>query len=68
MLVKPLHQRSAGVQRDTKVAKGLKNIQKRTIAVFVSLLKDVIEVADRLMIVQGQAESERGRHGFLLIE
>ena len=40
----------------------LEQIDKRPIALFERLPEDVVEVADRLVIVQGQAEVNVGRH------
>ena len=39
-----------------------KEIEKRPVAVFEGLLKDVIEVADRLVIVEGQNQSDSVGH------
>ena len=70
MLVEPLHQRAAGVQRDLQRVKRLEDLQERQVAVLVRLLENVVKVADRLVVVQGQAESdwighccERSRRG-----
>jgi hypothetical protein len=54
MLVEPLHEWSAGVQSDSQRVILLEDIEERTIAVFVSLLEDTVEIADRLMIMQDQ--------------
>ena len=63
MRVEPFHQRAAGVQRDPHVRILLEHIEKRPIAVLIGLLENAVEIADRLMIVQGEDEANHGRIG-----
>ena len=58
MRVEPFDQRAAGVQRDSQMRELLEHIQKRPVAVLVGLLEDAVEIADRLMIVQREDETE----------
>ena len=57
-LGKPLHQWPAGVQSDRKIVP-LEDIEKRLIGILIRLLENAVEIADRLMIVQDQAETNR---------
>src|SRR5207302_10699029 len=57
-LIDPFHERPAGVQRDRKIVL-LKNVQKGLICVLISLLEHAIEVANRLMVVQDEAKTNR---------
>ena len=60
MLVEPLHERSARVQRNPQLRRvALEQIQKRQVAVLICLLEDPAEVSHRLMVVQDQAEAKR---------
>src|SRR5262245_15615874 len=57
-LVEPLHERPASMQRDGKIVL-LKNVEKKLIRVLVGLLEDAVEVADRLVVVQDEAKTNR---------
>jgi len=54
----PLEQRPAQVQGDAQRLEPRKHFEKGTVAVFVGLAKDVVEVADRLVIMQGEDQSD----------
>ena len=60
--VQPLHQRAAGVQPHLQLRIALEDVEKRPVAVLVRLLEDVVEVADRLMVVQDEDEADGVRH------
>ena len=55
--VEPFHQRAAGVQADLQRLVAAEDVEKRPVAVLVGLLEDVVEIADGLMIVEDQDES-----------
>ena len=57
-LLQPLHQWATGVQRNRKISERLEYFQERKIAILIGGFENVIEVADRLMIVQNQAEMD----------
>ncbi len=56
--VEPFHQRTAGVQGDSQRLVAAENVEKRQIAVFVGLLENVFEVADGLMIMEGEDQTD----------
>ena len=56
--VEPLHQRAAGVQGDLQRLVAGEHVEERPVAVLVGLLEDVVEIADRLVVVQGQDEAD----------
>ena len=56
--VEPFHQRAAGVQGDPQRLVAAENVEKRQIAVFVGLLENVIEIADGLVIVEGEDQAD----------
>ncbi len=58
----PLHQRPAYVQRHLQRFITAENLQKRIVAVFKGLLKNTVEVADGLMVVQRQDETDSWGH------
>ena len=49
--VEPFHEGATGVQADAEGFVGLKDVEKGEVAVLVGFFKDVVEVADRLVIV-----------------
>ena len=61
MLIQPLHQAAACVQRNPNRWKLFKQIQKRQVAVLIRRLEDVVEIADRLVVVQDQTELNERR-------
>jgi hypothetical protein len=61
--VEPLHERSAGVQADLERLVGLEHIEERLVAVLVSLLEDVVEVAGGLVIVTDENQADSIHHG-----
>ncbi len=63
MIVQPLQQRAAGMQRQAQIAIRLKDVQKRQITVLVCLLEYAVEIADRLVIMEHQAETNWVCHG-----
>ena len=63
--VKPFGQGSADVQRDADILEWFEDVQERPVAILIRLLKDMIEIANGLMIVQCEAESELIGHGSL---
>ncbi len=63
MRVEPLQQRTAGVQADLERLVRLEDIEKRQVAVLIRLLEDVVEVADRLVIVADENQADGVRHG-----
>ena len=66
VLVQPLHQGTAGVQRDPQIGGYCSNtFKKRQVAVLVRLFENAVEVADGLVVVQYEAEANsRVRHGW----
>ena len=56
-----MHQRATGVKRNIQFFKRLEDVKKRQVAVLVSSLENVVEVSDRLMVMQYQAELDFGR-------
>ena len=58
----PLHQRAAGVQRDRQVRVLFEHVEERLVAVLVRLFEDAVEVADWLMVVEYEDESQRVGH------
>ena len=63
--VEPLHQRPAGVQGHLQARIALEDVQKRPVAVLIGLLENVVEIADRLMVVQDKQEPNAVRHLFV---
>ena len=59
MRVQPFHQRPAGVQRDPQMGILLEQVEEQPVAVLIRLLEDAVEIADRLVIVQGEDEANR---------
>jgi len=59
----PFHQRAARVQRHFQRVVAAENIEKRQIAVLIGLLEDVVEISDRLVVVQGQNQTDGIGHG-----
>ena len=66
--VEPFHQRTAGVQGDSQRLIAAENVEKRQIAVFVGLLENVFEVADGLVIVEGEDQADGVGHNRFRIE
>ena len=62
-LGQPMHQWAGSMQRNLQLFVGLKDFQEWQIAVLVGLLKDAVEVADRLVVVKDQAQVRRSSHG-----
>ncbi len=56
MLFYPFQQYSGEMQADLEIRMSLENLQKRQIAVAVSIFKHVLEIADGLVIVNGKSE------------
>ncbi len=54
--LQPLHQRTAGMERDLDLAEFFKDIEKRQIAVLICGLENVVEISDRLVVVQNQTQ------------
>ncbi len=61
--VEPFHQRAAGVQGDPQRLVAAEDVEKRQVAVLVGLLENVVEIADGLMIVEGQDQADGVGHG-----
>ena len=64
VLDQPFHQRPAGVQGDGDFGILLEQFEEGPVAVAVGVLEDAVEVADGLMIVQGEDKAKR--HGRIL--
>ena len=62
MARQPFHQGPAGVQGDSQIDVRFKNLEKGKIAVAICAFEDVVEVANRLVIMQDHAEAEGGCH------
>jgi hypothetical protein len=60
----PHHQRAGGVQRDLQLIVGLEHLEEWQVAILVGLFKHTVEISDRLVVVQYQAEMDVMRHGF----
>ena len=58
----PFHQRAADVQRHLQRLVAAEDVQERAVAVVEGLLEDVVEVADGLVIVQGEDEADAVGH------
>ena len=58
----PFHQRAADVQRNLQRRVAAENVQEGAIAVVERLLEDVVEVADGLVVVQGQDQTDAVGH------
>jgi len=58
LLLQPLHQRPAGVQRDRQIGERFKDFQKRKVTILIGRFKNVVEIANRLMVVQYQAKMD----------
>ena len=63
----PFHQRAAGVQRHLQRLVAAEDFQERAVAVVERLLEDVVEIADGLVVVQGQNEADAIGHGRLAV-
>ena len=61
--IQPSHERATGVQRDRQILISLEYVQEGQVAVAVRLLEDIFEIADWLMVVQQQDESNVMRRG-----
>ena len=59
VLVEPLHQRTAGVQRNSQIGIRFKDFQKGQVARTIGLLEDAFEVADRLVVMQYKAQTDQ---------
>ena len=57
----PFGERAADMDRNAQMLVGFKDLKKRKVAVLIGLLKDVIEITDRLVIMQ----DERSRYVLL---
>ena len=58
----PLHQRAADVQRHLQRGIAAENVEEVAIAIVERPLKNVVEVADRLMVVQGEDKTDAVGH------
>ncbi len=58
----PFHERAADVQRHPQRRIAAEDVQKRAIAVVEGLLEDVVEIADGLVIVQGENQTDAMGH------
>ena len=58
MAGEPFHQRAADVQRNFQRRVAAENVQEHAVAVVVGALEDFIEIADGLVIVQGEDETD----------
>jgi hypothetical protein len=56
MMLYPLQQDPGEMQADLEARVPLQYLQKREIAVVISMLEHVLEIADGLMIVNGESE------------
>ena len=61
-LDQPLQQRARGVQDERDLGIALQHVQERQVAVAVGRLEDAVEVADGLVVVQGEDQADAG-HG-----
>ena len=62
--LQPLHQWSARVQRNPQMIVRLENFKERQVAVLIGRFKNVVEVTNRLVVVQDQTElNRRMTHG-----
>ena len=50
------------MDRNAQMLVGFKDLKKRKVAVLIGLLKDVIEITDRLVIMQDERKSDPSTH------
>ena len=62
MLDEPFQQAAGGVQRDRELRVVAEDVQERAVAVLVRRFEDPVEIADRLVVVQGENQSNRRIH------
>ena len=62
MVDQPLHQAAGSVQRDLEVRVVVEDVEERAVAILVRRLEHAVEIADGLVVVQGEDESNRGSH------
>ena len=58
----PFGERAADMDRNAQMLVGFKDLKKRKVAVLIGLLKDVIEITDRLVIMQDERKSDPSTH------
>ena len=59
-LDQPFQQRARGVQDEGDLGIALEHVEERQVAVAVGLLEDAVEVADGLVVVQGEDQADAG--------
>ena len=57
MLLEPVHQGAAGVERKLEVLEFLKDVQEGKVAVLVGLLDNGIKITNRLVVVNDEADA-----------
>ena len=60
LLDQPFQERSGGVQGERDLRIVFQHVQKRAIAVAIGLLEDAVEIAHRLVVVQGEDQANGG--------